>query len=240
MTTLRVVTYNVHGNKGTDGRIVAERPLSVLRHLHADCIALQEFVNAPTVTGELLLDHWARTLGMHGVHAPAFERGGEVFGNALLTKWQIRERHAHEVTLSGYRRRVVLEVLVRAEDMTLQVMSIHLGVSPRERALQAERLFTLCSTTRADVHLLMGDFNEWSRFSAVSRRLGAYFDATRQLPTFPSRAPIVGLDRVWVHPRGLRLETHVDSSAAARLASDHLPLVASIQCDAAPSARRRG
>ena len=51
--------------------------------------------------------------------------------------------------------------------------------------------------------------------------------------TFPSRAPVVGLDRIWVHPRECLIETHVDSSAPARLASDHLPLAASIDCGGA-------
>jgi endonuclease/exonuclease/phosphatase family metal-dependent hydrolase len=230
MTNLRVATYNVHGHKGTDGKIVAERTLEVVRHLRADCVALQEFVNAPAPTGEPLLEQWARTLGMHGAYAPAFARGGEEFGNALLTRWPIREQHAHDVSLGGYRRRVVLEAFVVADGVSLQVMSLHLGVSPRERALQAQRLFELCRSTRGDLHLLLGDFNEWSRFSAVSRRLRGHFDATRQLPTFPSWAPVVGLDRVWVHPRGRLLQTRVDSSPAARLSSDHLPLVATIDC----------
>ena len=219
MRLLRVGTYNVHGHKGTDGKIVAERTFEVVRRLHADCVALQEFVNAPAPTGESLLEHWARMLGMHGAYAAAFERGGEEFGNALLTRWPIVEQHAHDVSLRGYRRRVILEVLVRVDGVTLQMMSLHLGVSPRERALQAQRLFELCSATRADFHLLLGDFNEWSRFSAVSRRLRAHFDVTRQLPTFPSRAPVVGLDRVWVHPRGRLRETRVEASPATRLAS---------------------
>lgn len=230
MTILRVGTYNVHGHKGTDGRIVAERTFDVVRRLDADCVALQEFVDAPAPTGEGMLDHWARRLGMHAAYAAAFERGGERFGNALLTRWPIVEQHAHDVSLRGYRRRVVLEVLVRVDAFVLQLMSLHLGVSPRERALQAQRLFELCSATRADVHLLLGDFNEWSRFSAVSRRLTAYFDVTRQLATFPSWAPVVGLDRVWVHPRRRLLAARVDSSRAARLASDHLPLVATLDC----------
>jgi endonuclease/exonuclease/phosphatase family metal-dependent hydrolase len=230
MSILRVATYNVHGHKGTDGKIIADRTLDVVRHLHADCVALQEFVNAPAPTGEPLLDQWGRMLHMHGAYAPAFERGGEEFGNALLTRWPILEQHAHDVSLPGYRRRVVLEAIVDVDGQKLQVMSLHLGVSPRERALQAQKLFELCSSTRGDRHLLLGDFNEWSRFSAVSRRLRAHFDGTRQLSTFPSWAPVVGLDRVWVHPRGCLLQTRVDTSPAARLASDHLPLVATIDC----------
>jgi endonuclease/exonuclease/phosphatase family metal-dependent hydrolase len=230
MRLLRMGTYNVHGHKGTDGKIVADRTLGVVRQLQADCVALQEFVNAPAPTGEALLEHWARTLGMHGAYAPAFQRGGEEFGNALLTRWPILEQHAHDVSLRGYRRRVVLEALVAVDGVKLQLMSLHLGVSPRERALQAQQLFELCSATRADFHLLLGDFNEWSQFSAVSRRLRAHFDVTRRVATFPSRAPVVGLDRVWVHPRGRLHETRVETSPAARLASDHLPLVATIDC----------
>jgi endonuclease/exonuclease/phosphatase family metal-dependent hydrolase len=230
MRLLRMGTYNVHGHKGTDGKIVADRTLGVVRQLQADCVALQEFVNASAPTGEALLEHWARTLGMHGAYAAAFERGGEEFGNALLTRWPILEQHAHDVSLRGYRRRVVLEALVAVDGVKLQLMSLHLGVSPRERALQAQQLFELCSATRADLHLLLGDFNEWSQFSAVSRRLRAHFDVTRRVATFPSRAPVVGLDRVWVHPRGRLHETRVETSPAARLASDHLPLVATIDC----------
>jgi endonuclease/exonuclease/phosphatase family metal-dependent hydrolase len=230
MRLLRMGTYNVHGHKGTDGKIVADRTLGVVRQLQADCVALQEFVNASAPTGEALLEHWARTLGMHGAYAAAFERGGEEFGNALLTRWPILEQHAHDVSLRGYRRRVVLEALVAVDGVKLQLMSLHLGVSPRERALQAQQLFELCSATRADFHLLLGDFNEWSQFSAVSRRLRAHFDVTRRVATFPSRAPVVGLDRVWVHPRGRLHETRVETSPAARLASDHLPLVATVDC----------
>jgi endonuclease/exonuclease/phosphatase family metal-dependent hydrolase len=227
---LRAATYNVHGHKGMDGRIVAERTLEVVRHLKADCVALQEFVNAPAPTGEPLIQHWARTLDMHGAYASAFERGGEEFGNALLTRWPILEQHAHDVSVAGYRRRVVLEALVDAGGAKVQLMSLHLGVSPRERFIQAQQLFALCSATRADLHVLLGDFNEWSRFSAVSRRLRAHFDVTRYAATFPSRAPVVALDRVWVHPRGRLRETRIEASPAARLASDHLPIVATIEC----------
>jgi endonuclease/exonuclease/phosphatase family metal-dependent hydrolase len=234
MTILRVATYNVHGHKGTDGKIVTDRTFEVVRHLNADCVALQEFVDTPAPTGQSLLAHWASRLDMHAAYAPAFERGGETFGNALLVRWPILEQQAHDVSLPGYRRRVVLEALVRVDGIALQLMSLHLGVSPRERALQAKRLFELCAGTRSDIHVLLGDFNEWSRFSAVSRRLRAHFDVTRQIPTFPSRAPLVGLDRVWVHPRDLLRETRVDATPAARIASDHLPLVATIHCAGLP------
>ena len=47
-------------------------------------------------------------------------------------------------------------------------------------------------------------------------------------PTFPARRPVFALDRIWVSPSGgvTRLARH--SSSLARVASDHLPLVADI------------
>ena len=235
MRTLRVATYNVHGHKGMDRRVSTDRPLQVLRQIGADCIALQEFVNAATA-GEPLLERWARALGMQAACAPAFERGGEVFATAILSRLNILETHTHDISLRGYRRRVMLEVVLDAGDVRVQAMSVHLGVSPRERARQAEQLYAICSATRADVHLLLGDFNEWHRFGVVASRLRRHFGVGRRLATFPAASPLLPLDRIYVHPRERLLDTHVVTMAAARRASDHLPLVATIALAAAPRA----
>jgi endonuclease/exonuclease/phosphatase family metal-dependent hydrolase len=239
---IRAATYNVHGHKGLDWRVNAERPLQVLKHLDLGLIALQEFVNEHTLGGEPLLTHWARTLDMQAVCAPAFERGGEVFGTAILSKFEILERHEHDLSLPGYRRRVLLEVLLRVGKKRVQATSIHLGVSPRERALQIDRLFELCSRVRADVHLFLGDFNEWHGYGAVERRFRTRFASGPRLATFPAVSPVVGLDRIWVHPRECLVETRVDTSVPARRASDHLPLVATIdlarEAAAGPDAAR--
>jgi endonuclease/exonuclease/phosphatase family metal-dependent hydrolase len=240
VTVIRAATYNVHGHKGLDWRVNAERPLRVLRHLAPDVVALQEFVNASKLGGEPLLDHWARGLAMQATCAPAFERGGEIFGTAVLTKFAILERSEHDLSLPGYRRRVLLEVLLDAGGRRVRVMVIHLGVSPRERALQANRLFELCGRGRSDVLLVLGDFNEWHAFGALERRFRTRFAGGPRLATFPAPAPVLGLDRVWVHPRECLLDTRVDTSSAARRASDHLPLVATIDLGrVAPPAQAR-
>jgi endonuclease/exonuclease/phosphatase family metal-dependent hydrolase len=46
--------------------------------------------------------------------------------------------------------------------------------------------------------------------------------------TFPSRFPTFALDRVWVHPAARLVDIEVDRSEPARVASDHLPLVARV------------
>ena len=40
--------------------------------------------------------------------------------------------------------------------------------------------------------------------------------------------PIVPLDRIWIHPMGVLRRMFVHTSALARRASDHLPVVADL------------
>jgi endonuclease/exonuclease/phosphatase family metal-dependent hydrolase len=44
--------------------------------------------------------------------------------------------------------------------------------------------------------------------------------------TFPSRLPVLALDRVWASPRAHLVSVSSHRSALARVASDHLPLMA--------------
>ena len=77
--------------------------------------------------------------------------------------------------------------------------------------------------------LLMGDLNEWYLWGRPLRWLHSHFRETPAAPpTFPARQPVLALDRIWVAPAGSlrRLRRHV--SPLARVASDHLPLVAEL------------
>jgi endonuclease/exonuclease/phosphatase family metal-dependent hydrolase len=226
---VRLVTYNVHGCKGMDWCVQADRPLEVLRSLDADCIALQEFVDAPHGGGQRLLDQWARELGMNAVYAPSFERGREIFGNALLTRFDILEHRDHDFSTGGYRRRLFPEVTMRAGEATLRVLVVHFGVSPRERARQTAQLAELCAVRAADVRVCAGDLNEPWRNGAASRVLSNAFRRSPPLRTFPAPAPLFALDSVWVHPSECLVGVRVDRSPQAVRASDHLPLVATLR-----------
>ena len=54
--------------------------------------------------------------------------------------------------------------------------------------------------------------------------------------TFPSALPVFSLDRIWVHPRARVRRIWVHRSRLARIASDHLPVVAELGLERAAAA----
>ena len=76
--------------------------------------------------------------------------------------------------------------------------------------------------------LLVGDLNEWRGRSGGIRALDRCLGPSAAHGTFPSWMPVLPLDRIYVDgPAALR-DLHVYRSPLARLASDHLPLVANL------------
>jgi endonuclease/exonuclease/phosphatase family metal-dependent hydrolase len=82
--------------------------------------------------------------------------------------------------------------------------------------------------------LLRGDLNEWFLWGRPLRWLHAHFEATPSPRSFPARAPLLALDRIWVEPRALLQRLWVHLTPAARAASDHIPVVADIRLPDAP------
>lgn len=229
---LIVVTYNVHGGVGMDGRLMPARQLQVLRQLGAHCIALQEFVNDPAPDGGSLLDRWAGSLGMHGRFAPSFVRNGREFGNAVLTRFPFIRHVEHDISAIGCHRRVALDVMIHAGTHRLHMITVHCAVRTRSRRLQMPLIQALLRERPGDICILLGDFNEWRAWNSLFRSLREDFAESPPRPTFPALSPFLPLDRIWVHPPPHFVSSRVETAPPARLASDHLPMVATISLDA--------
>ena len=85
--------------------------------------------------------------------------------------------------------------------------------------------------------VLMGDVNEWFLWGRPLRWLHRHFQQTPAPATFPARWPVFALDRIWVEPRQALRRVSVHDSATARVASDHLPITATINFSAGPLAQ---
>lgn len=231
MAYLRIATYNVRGGVGLDGRRAPARQLEILRGTGADCIALQEFANHRAPDGGTLLEHWCDSLGMHARYATCFTRAGKAFGNAMLSRFPIIECVEHDMSVPGARPRVALELVVAAGSQHLHIICLHGAVRARPRALQRPMILRLAAERRGDVSIILGDFNEWRSWNPTFQALRKEFATGPPLPTFPAVAPVFTLDRIWVRPRELLMSSHVYSHAPAGVASDHLPVVATIALD---------
>lgn len=238
MTTLRIATYNIH--KGVQGLGPAQRlEIHNLAHaveqLDADIVCLQE-VRAHHRKLARRFEHWpaqgqADFLQPEGYEAVyrtnALTRHGE-HGNALLSRWPVITTGHQDVSDHRFEQRGLLHVQVAVDGVPVHVVVVHLGLLAASRERQIARLGQyLAREVPADQRLVVaGDFNDWGErlhqpMAALDLRT---FEGIR-LATFPSRLPMLHLDRIYV--RGLTpLHAQVPHGRAWARMSDHLPLIA--------------
>ncbi|ACC74488.1 endonuclease/exonuclease/phosphatase family protein [Paraburkholderia phymatum] len=225
---LRIATWNIHGTVGTDRFASPERIGRVIRELDADIVALQEVPLGGSFAPSALPVLREMT-GMDAIAGPTLDTPERRYGNAILSRLPICATRALDLSFGTREARGALDVDVETDGpgTALRVVATHLGLSARERRAQIRALIAAFDTARMPV-LLMGDINEWFVWGPALRMLVTHFRAAPAPRTFPSRLPVFALDRIWMHPVDRLLDVHVHSSMLARVASDHLPLVARI------------
>lgn len=228
MGAYRLASYNVHRAIGRDRRTDPQRILDVIREIDPDIIALQE-VEAHDSGGDMLA--WlAQSTGMRAIAGTTLARHDGHYGNGLLTRCEVKASELVDLSFRGREPRgaIAADIVLNGSG-ALRVVATHLGLRPAERRAQVERLLELFSWREEDRGVLMGDLNEWFLWGRPLRHLHRCFDETPAVATFPSRMPMLALDRLWTHPGSILRDLTVHTSALARVASDHLPLVARLE-----------
>lgn len=239
---LRVMTYNIHACRGTDGKWSPERIAEVIAASAPDIVALQEVDVGRSRSGGidqavLIADR----LGMTLQFSPAMRVMEEQYGDAILTAWP--SRLIRTGRLPGLRLfpnlepRGALETHVNVRGVDVRMMTTHLGLLRRERMSQVEELLGSDWIGRPDDSgpvVLGGDFNFLSR-SRAYRRLTSVLKDVQLAPgagaahaTFPSRYPRFRIDYIFVSPDVQVQAVQSIRTPLTRLASDHLPLVADL------------
>ncbi len=225
MTVLRVASYNIRKAIGTDRRRVPERILEVLGEVDADVIALQEAdrrfgVRSAAIPPWLMdslsdykpvpLNVQVDSMGWHG--------------NAILVR-KAAEVGAHDVLhlpCLEPRGATMAEVTIR--DATLRVFGMHLDLSGLWRRKQAAAVIHAAAQGAPLPTVLMGDLNEWSAGRGCLADFARHYSFAGCGRSFHARRPVARLDRI-MHCGQLTLQDcGVHDSAAARKASDHLPV----------------
>lgn len=226
--TLRIATWNIHDAVGGDGQRDVERVSRVIGSLDAPLVALQE-VSCAGPDGACDVAALGRRNGLTWSSVTTRDFGAWKHGNALLSALPVEEVRTHDLSVPHREPRAALEVTVRWGARRVRVVVTHLGLRAGERRQQVRRLLSMVGDEGADATVLLGDINEWWLWGRPLRWLHRRFGQSPALRSFPSRAPLLSLDRVWTHPRQALAHVTVVRSPDARAASDHLPVIATLR-----------
>lgn len=231
---MRILTYNIAGNRGRRRPDYLERIAEVIREADPDVVGLQEVVHrrGGAAEPEAILE---RLTGMDAVFVPAHQFRHHCLGNAVLFREPIQETITHELPHSWPERRVLLEVRGNVRNLPVTVFCTHLVHMARAAArLRLAQAGAVAEQLRrcGQPHVLLGDLNA----APHSREMGPLRSATNGdahmagLRTWPATRPMVLYDHIWPGT-GWKVESIEVLDDAV---SDHRPLLAHLKWEGAP------
>jgi len=228
---LRVLTWNVHGCVGGDGRHDIARVGAGVRALSPDIAAFQEIDSrrrsVPGTAGiGAVYDLLRAEVGEHGHDAWAISGADGHYGQILASRFPLEDKQVHDISQPGLEPRKVISAHVNLPTARLRIIATHLGLRRRERRRQVAALKDIVRDDLTGPVLLLGDFNEWFWPRRTQRDLFELFHSWTRHASFPARLPLFALDRICCRPGGLLARTWIAGEAQA--ASDHLPVVAEL------------
>ena len=248
---MRFLTYNVHRWLGTDRRVSPGRIADVIASCRPDVVALQEVRIRRPKPGETdPANAVAHQLGMTLHFHPTVRFGTDQFGIAVLTRRPSRVVRA--ARLPGWPGGLPLEprgaiwVEVEGEGGPVQVIATHLGLLGPERLAQANALLGpdwIGHPGCTGPVVVLGDLNAAPESRAYKRLAGALRDVQLAAPdpepraTFHTRLPILRIDHIFVNASVEVMSAEAVRTPLARVASDHLPLLAELRVG--PAVRSR-
>jgi endonuclease/exonuclease/phosphatase family metal-dependent hydrolase len=227
--TIRVLTWNVHGCVGRDGVCDPHRVARVLEAAQPDISALQEIDSRTRDAVHDPFSYFGELFGWTTVSARTLSAKDGHYGHIVLSRWPIESLGEIDLSMRWSEPRKAIVGAIQCPGARVIVIAVHLGLLPFERRKQFARLRERIETIAERPLIVLGDFNDFPRL--LSRRaLSGPLAATPRLATYPSRLPLLPLDRIWFSAP-LRLVTAATLNDAEHV-SDHLPLVASLRLEA--------
>ena len=229
---LHVLTYNIHSAYDSAGAQDPEAIARVIESTEADIVALQEVSRGWLLDGSTDLVAWlARRLEMQVLFAGTTD---PVWGNALLTRLPIRESGSAPLPLAGTRfpRGYLWATIDAGLPEPLLVIVTHLHHVESEHAPRLAQVPVLLGFwDQRPYSILLGDLNSEPGYAEMKLIADAgWVDSWAEAGTgdgltWPAVDPFERIDWVW-HTPDLRA---VDAVVMATTASDHLPLLVSLE-----------
>jgi endonuclease/exonuclease/phosphatase family metal-dependent hydrolase len=225
-STVRVMTWNIHGTLGGNPRFDLAGAVELIKRWDADIVALQEVDSRRKPTGDgNPFAYLQEALGEHGIPAKSITTADGDYGQMLISRWPFAASEIHDISYPEREPRRAIKAELATPFGSMRVVATHLGLSIRERRNQARTLLDIAGG-RGMTTMIIGDFNDWfwpgSVRAALSRELPGY----TRYRTFPSRFPVLRLDRVYCWPGTALIRSYID--VQARACSDHLAIIADV------------
>lgn len=241
---LRVLSYNIHqGKTARRQKHSLERLKEAIKTQKAEVVLLQEVAGSSHASAKAdtetayQLEALADELWPYFAYQKNSVFSGGYHGNAILSKYPIVSWNNLNITVPGMKKRGILhgQIALPGWKNPLHVLAAHLGLLQYERHRQTRKL---CNYIRVHIPprgriILGGDFNDWRE--QVSKKVEedlAMKEAfmaqdAKHARTFPSRLPMLRLDRIYF--RGFELEeARILKGSPWNQLSDHLPVMAKL------------
>ncbi|MEN6324784.1 MAG: endonuclease/exonuclease/phosphatase family protein [Syntrophomonas sp.] len=230
MQTIRIASYNIQHGKGMDGVLNLNRTSQVLSQIDADLICLQE-VDMFRMPTHLVrqAERLAIDLGMQWIYGPVRSYPIGSYGNAILSRYPIKER-ANYLLPDPIDPRRCLQAEIILDGKPLALFTTHLGLKQPVRLEQVQDIILPLVLSVPGPAILAGDFN-----ATVNRPetnlLAEYLTDTfcknsgTLINTFPSINPAARIDYIFINECCMTANYFIMDSTA----SDHLPIIAEIK-----------
>jgi endonuclease/exonuclease/phosphatase family metal-dependent hydrolase len=241
---MRVVTYNIHkGFSFGNRQFVLADMRHALHNLNADVVLLQE-VQGEHRRKARIVSNWPNSeqhvfLADGHFDYKVYGRTWDGFdghhGNAVLSRYPIIYSNNIDISNVFFQKRSLLHVivLVSPERPPVHFICLHFDLHEKGRLSQVNRLIERIE--QAVPHhtplVIAGDFNDWRGIISQHLEDGCGVEEVykrthgRYARSFPSRFPLLPLDRVYVRGLDCKAASCLTGDPWVRL-SDHVPLVA--------------
>lgn len=231
---LRIMTYNIHHGEGTDGKLDLPRIAKIIRQQDCDLVALQEVDRNTRRTQQIdQLEELAKLTNMRPYYGPAIDFEGGQYGNGVLSRLPVTFSKTIPLPSSEKReKRVAIELMVAPDRRPPFVfVCTHLDHThdPADRIAQMKKIHELFGNGPSQA-ILAGDFNaiyEAPEFEPI-RAKWVDADSKNMSPTIPVSKPDRKIDFVLLERNCPWVVENVEV-LPERVASDHLPVVATLR-----------
>lgn len=229
---LKVFNYNIHQGLDTFSLPSMQQIAGLIERADADLVALQEVNRGWNLSGGVDLVAWLRWRfpDYHVIYGPM---NGELWGNIIMSRYPVSDWGVRRFPagVSNFPRGLVW-VEVEAAGGSIRMVSTHFtpfAGFDADRNAQAEDLLRFWAQRPRTI--IAGDFNAHPTHRAIQLLLeGGLGEVTRghglwESLTYPAAAPVERRDYIFMSPDF----TALSASIPQTLASDHLPVAATLK-----------